>query len=231
MKIKRQPMMGFKVLDEEEGIFEAIVAVFNNVDYQGERLRPGAFKRTLALWSKRGRPIPVVFSHQWDNLDALIGEVQHAEEVEKGLYTRNKLDLEEPFAKRVFKKMKSGTLAEFSFAYDVVKGEATEEAYDLLDVDLFEVGPCLVGANPDTELLGIKNLLADLKEGRTISSGNLAKLQTIHDLLVDLGVKCVEPDSSGSGDEDEAGTGKSSVQPSTQAARIAMELMQYGKVS
>jgi HK97 family phage prohead protease len=221
---------GFKALDDQQGIFEAIVAVFGNVDRAGDKIIPGAFKDTLEAWKAKGRPIPVIFSHEWENLDAHIGEVLEAKEVEQGLYVRGQLDMEEDFARRVYKRMKRGTLAEFSFAYDVVDAVQAkaggEYVNELRKLDLLEVGPCLVGMNPDTQLLGVK-------EGRRNSSKDMQRIQQIHDLCVELGAKCAESgDSGGEGEgtpKDEAGDGKSSgASPSAYATRVALDLMELG---
>ena len=219
---------GFKALDDAQGIFEAFVAVFGNVDRAGDKIIPGAFARTLGEWESKGRPIPIIFSHEWDNLDAHIGEVLEAKEVEEGLYVKGQLDMEEDFSRRVWKRMKRGTLAEFSFAYDVVDGKSVKGVYELRDVDLLEVGPCLVGMNPETQLLGVK-------EGRRNSTKDAERVQRIHDLCIELGAKCAESDSSaengdggGEGaDEDETreDSRKSSGSgPSTFAERAALEL-------
>lgn len=218
----------FKALDDGKGQFEAIVAVFGNVDRGGDMILPGAFENTLKAWEAKGRPIPVVFAHQWGNLDAHIGEVLEAAERDEGLYVKAQLEMDEPFAQRVWKKMKKGTLAEFSFAYDVVQSalvdrgekEAPRYVNELRELELMEVGPCLVGMNPETELL-------DVKEGRRNAAKDLAMIQKIHDLTVDLGAKCVEAGGEGEGDDqDEASDGKSRNRPpSTYAARVALELL------
>jgi HK97 family phage prohead protease len=175
-KRKAAPVYGFKALDGTdgaEGTFEAIVAVFNNVDHVGDRILPGAFTDTLADWQASGDPIPVIFSHRWDDLDAHIGAVDEARELPPGadglpaelaglggLYVKGTLDLDEEFAARVWRKLKRRTLREFSFAYDVIDGRTAEvdgePVFDLVKLDLFEVGPTLKGANPATALLGAK---------------------------------------------------------------------------
>lgn len=228
MKHKAFQLHSFKALDDAKGIFEAIVAVFGNVDRAGDKILPGAFQDTLADWEAKGRPIPVIFSHQWENLDAHIGEVIDAKEVEEGLYIKGQLDMEEDFASRVWKKMKAGTLAEFSFAYDVVDAAQVKEdgnwIQELRKLDLLEVGPCLVGMNPETQLLGVK-------EGRRNATKDGERIQKIHDLCVELGAKCAEPSEDEGSPEDEAGSsGKSSgqVEPSVFAARTALELIELG---
>lgn len=231
-------LASFKALDEKQGTFEAIVAVFGNIDRANEMVVKGAFTQSLENWQAKGRPIPVVFNHEWDNLDAHIGEVLEAREVEKGLWIKAQLEMDEPYAQRVYKKMSKGTLAEFSFAYDVIKselwdrgeGQEPRNVTKLTQLELLEAGPTLVGMNPDTELLGIKR-------GARHSQKDNEAIQAIHDRAVELGAKCRGAEDNDSEaaegeDTDEAqrsGTteGKSQdPKPSTLASRVALELME-----
>lgn len=156
MKYKARPIRGFKALDEGSGEFEALVAVFGNVDLAGDRIVKGAFVDSLKQWEAKGRPVPVVFSHQWGDLDAHIGEVLEARETDEGLHVKAQLDMEDPSAAKVFRLLKRGTLAEFSFAYDVVEEKVQNGANELLKLDLIEVGPTLKGMNPETQLISVK---------------------------------------------------------------------------
>lgn len=235
MRRKSFPLASFKALDEEKGICEAIVAVFGNVDRGGDRITKGAFTNTLQKWGERGRPIPVVYAHQWDNLEAHVGEVLEAKEVEEGLWVRKQYYLDEPFAALTWKRMRRGTLAEFSFAYDVVRGKTVDNGegvdpryvYELQELDLFEVGPCLVGMNPDTQLLGMKELLQGTRREAT--------LQELHDMLIELGAKCVDHahgDRKGKGEDEPDREGADGApaggESSTLAARVALELIEAG---
>lgn len=166
MKFKTSRVRGFKALDDGKGEFEAVVAVFGNVDLAGDRIVKGAFADSLTAWSAKGRPIPVVFSHDWANLDAHIGEVLEAKETDQGLWVRAQLDMEDPPAAKVFRMMKRGTLAEFSFAYDIVEEKLQNGANELLKLDIIEVGPCLKGMNPATELIGVKGAVAEIPARR-----------------------------------------------------------------
>ncbi len=162
MKFKKSTIRGFKALDDGEGTFEALVAVFGNIDLAGDRIVKGAFADSLKAWEAKGRPIPVVFSHDWQNLDAHIGEVLEARETDEGLHVKAQLDMEDPAASKVFRLMKRGTLVEFSFAYDVVEEKLQNGANELLKLDVIEVGPTLKGMNPATQLLGVKSTAADM---------------------------------------------------------------------
>ena len=219
MRYKSFPASFKAAADAPDGTFEAIVAVFNNVDRGGDKIIPGAFKDSLGEWEQKGRPIPVIFAHQWDNLDAHIGQVVQAKETAEGLYVKAQLDMDEPFAQRVWKKMKAGTLAEFSFAYDIVdmaqvktEGEWINE---LRKLELLEVGPCLVGMNPETQLLAVKGVdVAALK----------AAWDTLNTGFRDMaGAKVLADEGETEG---EAGDGKPSGEPSIYAARIAAELIE-----
>lgn len=165
--------VGLKAVgDPAAGVFEAIVAVFGNIDHQGDRIKAGAFASSLAAWSSSGDPIPVVFSHQWGDLDAHVGEVLEAKELlpgdpllvgtglegNGGLWVRFGLFVDgdhELAAKRLATRLAKRTIREFSFAYDVVSEErAADGVNDLLELGVIEVGPTLKGANPATVLLG-----------------------------------------------------------------------------
>lgn len=156
--------------DGDKGYFEAFASVFGNVDHYGDRMIEGAFKNTLEEWAAKGDPIPVIHSHQWSDPDAYIGEVVDAAEKtvegKSGLWYRGKADLDHKPAARVFELMKRRLITQQSFAYDTRKSQWVEEDNDgpwpevreLIEVGLHEVGPTLLGANSDTDLLEAASL-------------------------------------------------------------------------
>lgn len=141
----------------EDGTFEAIVSVFGNVDLAGDRVVKGAFEDNLKEWGESGDPIPVIWSHMWDNPDAHIGKVLAAEERDEGLYVKAQIDQDDPFSKKVHKLLKERRVREFSFAYDIVEEEKNDGANELRKLSIIEVGPTLKGMNPDTQLLAAKS--------------------------------------------------------------------------
>lgn len=187
---------GLKTLTSEgPGVYEAIVSVFGNVDYAKDRVLFGAFAGSLERWKSSGDPIPVVFAHQWDDLDAHVGVVLAAEELAPGdarlpvelmanggLLTKFRLDIEEDFAGRLAKRLDRRSIREFSFAYDVLtERRSSDGVNDLVELDLIEVGPCLKGMNPDTALLARKALAGDL-EGEELLDGMIANLVELGDV-------------------------------------------------
>lgn len=171
LKTRTARVTNFKALDDEEGgepegTFEAVVSVFGNVDYAGDRVIKGAFAKSLATWSASGDPIPVVWSHQWQDPEMHIGGVLEAEERDEGLWVKAQLDVaENPSAANVWRLLSKRRVREFSFAYDVLDEKPSKEANDLLELDVIEVGPTLKGMNPETLLLEAK-ARRDARAGR-----------------------------------------------------------------
>lgn len=153
----------------EEGEFLALVSVFGNVDSMGDVVVQGAFVDDLKAWAEKGDPIPVVWSHDWRDPFAHLGPVVKADEVHEGeggggLLVKGRIEdlAENPKAAQVYRLLKGRRVTQFSFAYDIiesgwVKREGEDrEVYELRKLHIFEVGPCLVGANQETELLAAK---------------------------------------------------------------------------
>lgn len=141
-----------------DGEFTALVSVFGNRDTQGDTVVKGAFTDTLSDWEKSGQPIPVIWSHQWDDPDLHIGQVVRAAETDTGLWVHARLDLDNPKARQVHRLLKGGRINQFSFGYEVLDPPDYDprKGGELRQVRLFEVGPTLLGMNSATELLSVK---------------------------------------------------------------------------
>jgi HK97 family phage prohead protease len=142
----------------DEGVVTAVVAVFGNVDLQGDRVVKSAFSKSLQRWAASGDRLPCVWSHEWLDPESHIGYVTSAKETDEGLEVVAKLDIESnPRAAQIFKLLKERRLTEWSFSYDVVRERRAEDgANELLELDLIEVGPALKGANPETRTISAK---------------------------------------------------------------------------
>lgn len=153
-----------------DGTATALVSVFGNVDLGGDRVMPGAFTRTLSEWQAKGDPIPVIWSHDWDNPESFVGwaDPSAIKETDAGLVVPMQFDLDRPRAEQVHHLLKSRRVTQFSFGYFVREYDDVEDpeygkVRELKSVDLFEVGPTLLGMNPDTELLAAASALRAAK--------------------------------------------------------------------
>ncbi|MGW6872906.1 HK97 family phage prohead protease [Streptomyces xanthophaeus] len=174
-----------------EGQFVAVVSVFGNEDSVGDVVRAGAFTETLAQWDAKGDPIPVIWSHAWGDPFAHVGTVVKAVETLQGLEVTGQIDDLDtnPTSAQVYRLLKGRRVTQFSFAYDVQEGAWVDDEshkyggyYELRRLKLHEVGPCLVGANQETELLAAKahGLARGAKAGRVLSQANYDSLAKAH---------------------------------------------------
>lgn len=183
MLTKTMPAL-FKADGDAPGVFEAIVSVFNNVDLIGDVVLLGAF----ADVSKDAElePVPVVWSHMWQDPMSHIGKLLDHRELPPGdamlpetlkllggWWTKGAVDLEpldadgpNRLAAQVSRLLAMRRVREFSFAYDILDGGSGERdgkrVFELRKLDVFEVGPTLKGMNPATELIDAKRFLERL---------------------------------------------------------------------
>lgn len=175
-----------------EGEFTALVSVFGNVDSVGDVVVPGAFADSLAEWAAKGDPVPVIWAHDWSDPYSHIGHVTKAEETADGLVVTGQLDLDNPKAMQVYRLLKGRRVTQFSFAYDIEDAAPAErdgvEVYELRKLKVHEVGPCLIGANQETQLLAAKaRRLADgAKAGRVLSAKNYEALRAAYEKIGDV---------------------------------------------
>lgn len=181
---KSLPFVSFKDLSSEDspGSIEAIVSVFNNVDFAKEVVLPGAFTNSLAKKLPR-----MAWSHNWEKL---IGKTVEAYELQPGdtrlpaevlhlggLYVKGQINLNTTDGKDAYEHLRAGDVDEFSIGYKIVRAHrVTEEGdsveadpFDMLfgfggksilyldELDLIEWSPVLAGMNPATQLIGVKN--------------------------------------------------------------------------
>jgi HK97 family phage prohead protease len=142
------------------GTFTAVVAVFGNVDRVGDRITDTAFDASLKRWRASGDRIPVVWSHEYKDVHAVIGwadpfEVEAVAGV--GLVaTAHFLDSEP--AQAVRDLMSEKAVTSFSFGYRIIRERrGADGANELMELDLLEFGPTLVPANEATHLLAVKS--------------------------------------------------------------------------
>lgn len=185
----------------EAGQFTALVSVFGNKDSVGDVVVPGAFTKTLADWEAKGDPIPVIWSHDWGDPFSHIGHVVKAEETPDGLQVTGQIDMDNPKAEQVYRLLKGRRVTQFSFAYDVEDGAPVEkdgeDVFELKQLKLHEVGPTLIGANQETELLAAKaaGLAQGLKEGRVLAAKHITSLKEAHAKLGDV-IAAAEPEKN-----------------------------------
>lgn len=149
-----------KATGKDEGIVEAYVSVFNNVDAYGDVIEQGAFAKSLKKKLPKG-----VWMHNWDEP---IAKTLEAREDPHGLYIKGQLILEVEKAREAYALMKNGVIDEFSIGFYINDQEYDEvnNVRRIKEITLIEWSPVLAGANPDTELISVKAAEAPVEGGK-----------------------------------------------------------------
>lgn len=208
---------------DPSGAFEALVSVFDNVDLGGDRVLPGAFTETLSKWAAKGDPIPVIWSHEWDDPESHIGVVINAQETPDGLLVQAQLDVaNNERAKYVARLLAERRVTQFSFGYyakewDVVEDPNYGPVRELKAVDLFEVGPTLLGMNPATQLVQAASALTRSgKAGRVLSSTNEQLIRAAYTALEEVLAGLGSPEEPGTDPQQSGKSAEGKVGPNPQ---------------
>lgn len=144
---------------QDQGAFSALAATYA-VDRVNDRIKPGAFEKTISQWNGSGRNVPLHWDHQ-GSADSIIGYVNPSSmrETEQGLYVEGQIDLKgSRMAREAWRSMKNNAVA-LSFGYLATNQKKGKDGVnDLLELDLFEISVVPAPANPDTRFLSLKGL-------------------------------------------------------------------------
>ena len=160
---KSYPIIDLKK-DDETGVIEAIVSVFNNVDSGKEIVREGFFQKSIERKLPKG-----VWAHDWKQP---IAKTLEAKELAPGdpslpsdlktlggCYIKGQFNLDTQRGREAYSDIKFGIVDEFSIGYSVLRESKDKDtgARELLEGDWKEWSPVLVGMNDRTELISIKS--------------------------------------------------------------------------
>lgn len=151
---------------DDAGRFSGLGAVFGNVDLQGDVIKRGAFRRTLA---ERGdRPLKMLYAHR-----DLIGAYDAVREGRQGLVVEGRpLDTVER-GREAIELLKAGVLDELSIGFVVPPGgqefDEKRGVRVLTDVELLEVSLVPFAANPRARVTSVTKAL-DLDDEELIDA-------------------------------------------------------------
>lgn len=194
-KAARVPME-VKAVDAEERTFEGLLSTFD-LDLGGDLIHRGAFKRTLDHWRKSGRPLPLIDSHNYGSVRAVVGKLLDGKETKDGLWTEWEV-IQGSDGDEVLRRIEGGYVDGLSIGYRAVKiEEPTEEERlkgvwrHLKEVELREgsvvVWPMNPGARIDPE--SVKSILAGFHD-RELTDADLDALKA---LQAEIGGLLAEP--------------------------------------
>lgn len=135
----------------DEGKFAGFLSVFNNVDWYGDVVKPGAFARSIGEL----RTIPVLWQHRPDEP---IGKFTSLVETADGLRVEGELLIAaDSLAARAFAHLKAGTIGGLSIGYRLIKFAVNKTGgFDIEEVDLEEGSIVTFPANESAVVDAVK---------------------------------------------------------------------------
>ncbi|RZJ46279.1 MAG: HK97 family phage prohead protease [Brevundimonas sp.] len=156
---------------DEAGYVAGIAAAYGNVDYDGDRILPGALAKSLV-----GRDgVPMLLYH---DMKRPIGRWAKFNESETGLQVEGKISIKTRDGGEAYELVKDGALGGLSIGYQTLRKRMDGKVRELLDLNLHEVSLVSIGANPQALVTGVKEIL---------DGGNLPTVREFEDFLRDAG--------------------------------------------
>lgn len=162
-------------------------------DCYGDCIAPGCFTETIKAWGEKGKHIPLVWNHNMDDPEMIIGQVDKIEDDEYGpLMTAHFYDT--PKAQAARNLMKEGSVYQFSYAFSVDsarKPNENEKAADpninqvLEAVSLMEITITPTPAQPLAEMVSVKSGKRNSKKDEDAIKQAIALLQGVLDEVDD----------------------------------------------
>ena len=158
-------------------------------DAYGDCVAPGCFTETIKSWAEKGKFIPLVWNHNMDDPEMIIGQVDKIEDDEYGpLMTAHFYDT--PKAQAARNLMKEGSVYQFSYAYAIDaarKPDESEKAADpninqvLEAVSLMEITITPTPAQPLAEMVSVKAGRRNSKKDADAIRQAISLLQSVLD--------------------------------------------------
>lgn len=166
-----------KATNDEQGSIEGYLSVFNVVDQGNDRVRKGAFKRTLSNAKKAVKDgkqtylFPMLWQH---DPEQPIGGVTDAYEDDYGLYTVAQFDLDTQKGREAYSGYKKGYLNQLSIGYDPIQKTYDEKGVrDLTEIRLWEQSTVTFAMNEEALVTGVKaNTLEKARQQKTMPEKN-----------------------------------------------------------
>jgi HK97 family phage prohead protease len=136
------------------GEFIGYASVFQNVDLGGDRVKRGAFARTIKAQDGR---VPILWQH---DTEKPIGVSLSLEEDSEGLKVHGQLNLEVQQGRECYALMKQGALKGLSIGYDVIRSSPGKNGSyrELEELKLYEFSPVTFPMNTEAAVERVKAL-------------------------------------------------------------------------
>ena len=142
--------------DGGTGTVEGYASVFGLLDRGGDIMMPGAFKKSIAEWNRKKKPVPMLWQH---NSGDPIGIWTDIKEDDHGLRAKGRLIMDVPKAAEARALIKGGAVSGLSIGYRTRESDIdrTTGVRKLKQVELWEVSLVTFPMLPEAQVSDVKN--------------------------------------------------------------------------
>lgn len=176
------PVLEIKAL-KETGEFEGYGSTFGgDPDTYGDVIAPGAYSESLAAHRARGTMPKMFWQH---DSGQPIGKWTEAEEDDRGLMMRGKLNMGVQRGKEAYALLKEGDIDGLSIGYRIKEYSVDTDTgvWTLEKLDLFEVSVVSIGANENATISSVKAAKAAYDLIERLKAGDRLTEREFEDLL------------------------------------------------
>lgn len=147
--------------DSEKRVISGYAAIFGNIDKAGDMLLKGCFAKSIQERGPESSANDKIILLWMHNMDEPIGLPTVLREDDRGLYFESYVD-DVPRGNQAITQLESGTLNQFSIGFQYVwekcEWDGERDCLVVKEVKLYEISVVSIGANGDTEYLGLKSM-------------------------------------------------------------------------
>ena len=201
MEHKQTEDVMINVVDEAQGIIEAIWAVMGNIDDGNDIIHNGAFTKTF---NERGNQVKLLDNHRATSVMDSLGIIKQLREVRAaelpqeimnkhpdatgGAWGQFQFLLDTPEGKGAFTRIQKGAVQGWSFGYDAVDKDSSTITKDgqqiavrnLRQIKLYEISPVLFAMNEATTTTDAKSAPSEGKPYRAVEEDGKWKVYKLN---------------------------------------------------
>ncbi|WP_416463973.1 HK97 family phage prohead protease [Sphingomonas sp. VDB2] len=135
----------------EDGAIEGLAAAYNNIDFGGDIILPGAFTKTL----KGRKSLPMLMYH---DQRIPVGVWSEFSDSQRGVSMKGRIVTSTAAGIEALALAREGALSGLSIGYRSVKERFTDKARELIEVVLHEVSLVAIPMNEKTQITRVKEI-------------------------------------------------------------------------
>lgn len=161
---RRDAALAIKAVDDEKRQFTGLASTWD-LDLGGDKIEPGAFTKTLKAWREGDKVLPLLDSHKYGSISAVLGKMIDAKETDEGVEATFQLRAG-PQGQEAWDLVREGYIDGLSIGYEArgwEKPTPEEEKAGvwrkLTEVNLVEVSLVQMPMNQGARIAAVKSAL------------------------------------------------------------------------